>query len=75
MNSKDKREMNDQPAIIEDLNAQNAEEIKGGPIYLKVDGVDGDVTAERTTSAGTTSTGGGGGAGKVSMQDFHFVAK
>ena len=27
------------------------------------------------TNAGTHGNGSGGGAGKVSMQDFHFVAK
>ncbi|MGE0126828.1 MAG: hypothetical protein AB7U82_01895 [Blastocatellales bacterium] len=37
---------NNQQNIIEDLdvNEIEAEEVKGGPIYMKIEGVDGDVT-------------------------------
>jgi hypothetical protein len=72
MNSKNNHETNDQSVIIQDLDAQKTEEIKGGPIYVIIRSIDGDVTDQRTTSAGTTAVGGGGGAGKVQMQDFHF---
>jgi type VI secretion system secreted protein Hcp len=55
--------------------------------FLKIDGIDGE-SADKTyakwieissfswgatQSATTGGTGGGGGAGKVSLQDFHFV--
>lgn len=54
--------------------------------FLKIDGIDGE-SMDKThkadiqlqsfswgeTNAGTFSAGGGGGAGKVQMQDFHFV--
>ncbi len=54
--------------------------------FLKIDGVDGE-SQDKThkneiqllsfswgeTNAGTFAAGGGGGAGKVQMQDFHFV--
>ena len=54
--------------------------------FLKIDGVDGE-SQDKThkaeiqlmsfswgeTNAGTMLAGGGGGAGKVQMQDFHFV--
>lgn len=54
--------------------------------FLKIDGIQGE-SQDKThkseiqlhsfswgeTNAGTFSAGGGGGAGKVSMQDFHFV--
>jgi type VI secretion system secreted protein Hcp len=56
--------------------------------FLKVDGIDGESTDDKhrgeldieswswgETNAGTHAGGGGGGAGKVSMQDFHFVTK
>ena len=56
------------------------------PIYLKIDGIDGDVTVKGRekwievlsfswgmTNTGAGAHGGGGGAGKVVMQDFHFV--
>jgi type VI secretion system secreted protein Hcp len=56
--------------------------------FLKIDGIEGeshddkhkgDIDLESwswgETQAGTSHTGGGGGAGKVSMQDFHFVMK
>jgi type VI secretion system secreted protein Hcp len=56
--------------------------------FLKLKGVDGEATDDKhkneldieswtwgETNAGTHSTGGGGGAGKVSMQDIHFVVK
>ncbi|HEX7582856.1 MAG TPA: type VI secretion system tube protein Hcp [Gaiellaceae bacterium] len=56
------------------------------PIYLKIDGIDGEVTAagfEKTievlsfswgvTQSSSRGTGGGGGAGKASFQDIHFV--
>jgi type VI secretion system secreted protein Hcp len=55
--------------------------------FLKLDGIDGessdskhkgeiDITAWSwgASQSGTMAYGGGGGAGKVSMQDFHFVA-
>jgi type VI secretion system secreted protein Hcp len=54
--------------------------------FLKIDGIQGEAQDHKhkneimveswsfgETNAGTMSTGGGGGAGKVSMQDFHFV--
>ena len=54
--------------------------------FLKIDGIDGE-SQDKThkasiqlesfswgeTNAGTFSSGSGGGAGKVQMQDFHFV--
>ena len=56
--------------------------------FLKVDGIDGESTDDKhkneidvmsfswgETQSGTHAGGGGGGAGKVSMQDFHFVMK
>jgi type VI secretion system secreted protein Hcp len=56
------------------------------PIYMKIEGIKGDVTAEGheawievlsfswgMNQQGAAGRGGGGGAGKVSMQDFHFV--
>ena len=56
------------------------------PIYMKYDGIDGDVTAAGhekwievlsyswgMTQQGSHGAGGGGGAGKSSMQDFHFI--
>jgi type VI secretion system secreted protein Hcp len=60
----------------------------GGAVdfFLKIDGIDGESTDSKhkgeidlfswsfgATQSGTHATGGGGGAGKVSMQDFHFV--
>ena len=54
--------------------------------FLKLDGIDGESADDKhkgeidvaswswgATQSGTMSGGGGGGAGKVSMQDFHFV--
>lgn len=58
--------------------------------FLKLDGVDGESTDSKhkgeieiesfswgatNTPASTRGGGGGGGAGKVSMQDFHFVMR
>jgi type VI secretion system secreted protein Hcp len=56
--------------------------------FLKIDSIPGESTDEKRkeeidllswswgeTNAGSSATGGGGGAGKVSMQDFHFVMK
>ncbi len=56
--------------------------------YLKIDGIDGESADHKhkgsidiesfswgATQMGSHSSGGGGGAGKVSMQDFHFVMK
>lgn len=56
--------------------------------YLKIDGIEGESHDDKhkgeidleswswgCTQSGTSSGGGGGGAGKVSMQDFHFVMK
>lgn len=56
--------------------------------FLKVDGIDGESADSKhknsidveswswgEVQSGTHSAGGGGGAGKVSMQDFHFVMK
>ena len=56
--------------------------------FLKVDGIDGESTDDKhkneidleswswgETNSGTSRAGGGGGAGKVVMQDFHFVMK
>jgi type VI secretion system secreted protein Hcp len=56
--------------------------------FLKVDGIDGESTDDKhkneidvmswswgETQGGTHAGGGGGGAGKVVMQDFHFVMK
>jgi type VI secretion system secreted protein Hcp len=54
--------------------------------FLKIDGIQGESKADKhkdeidvssfswgATQSGTFAEGGGGGAGKVSMQDFHFV--
>jgi type VI secretion system secreted protein Hcp len=56
--------------------------------FLKLDGIKGESTDSKhkgeidiesfswgATQSGTHSAGGGGGAGKVQMQDFHFVMK
>jgi type VI secretion system secreted protein Hcp len=56
--------------------------------FLKIDGIDGESQDDKhkgeidleswswgETNAGTHAGGGGGGAGKVAMQDFHFVMK
>ena len=56
--------------------------------FLKIDGIDGESQDAKhkgeiqlesfswgATQTGTFAYGGGGGAGKVSMQDFHFVMK
>lgn len=56
--------------------------------FLKIDGIDGESTDGKhkneidlesfswgATQSGTHVGGGGGGAGKVQMQDFHFVMK
>jgi len=56
--------------------------------FLKIDGIEGESTDKAhgkeidvlsfswgETNSGTHAGGGGGGAGKVSMQDFHFVMK
>lgn len=56
--------------------------------FLKIEGVEGESTDSKhkneidvdswswgETNAGTHAFGGGGGAGKVSMQDFHFVMR
>ena len=56
--------------------------------FLKIDGIEGEAQDKThkneihlesfswgETNAGTMSAGGGGGAGRVAMQDFHFVMK
>ncbi len=56
--------------------------------FLKIDGIEGESADHKhkseidiesyswgETNHSTMSSGGGGGAGKVSMQDFHFVMK
>jgi type VI secretion system secreted protein Hcp len=56
--------------------------------FLKLEGIDGESTDHKykgsidveswswgETQSGTHHAGGGGGAGKVAMQDFHFVMK
>jgi type VI secretion system secreted protein Hcp len=56
--------------------------------FLKIDGIDGESADSKhkgeiellsfswgETQGGTFAQGGGGGAGKVSMQDIHFVSK
>jgi type VI secretion system secreted protein Hcp len=56
--------------------------------FLKIEGVDGESTDGKhageidieswswgASNVGSAATGGGGGAGKVSMQDFHFVMR
>lgn len=56
--------------------------------FLKIDGIEGESGDHKhkgeieleswsfgETNSGTMAHGGGGGAGKVSMQDFHFVMK
>jgi type VI secretion system secreted protein Hcp len=56
--------------------------------FLKIDGIDGESQDAKhkneidlesfswgATQAGTMAFGGGGGAGKVQMQDFHFVMR
>jgi len=50
MNNIETNEDNNQSVIIEDLNTKNDEEIKGGPIYMKIEGVEGSVTSANTTS-------------------------
>ena len=47
MKKQDKQEINNPQPVIEDLtvNQDQAAEVKGGPIYIKVEGVDGDVTS------------------------------
>lgn len=47
MKKQDNRKANDQQSVIEDLTVNEAEaaEVKGGPIYLKVEGITGDVTS------------------------------
>jgi len=57
-------------------------------MFLKIDGIDGESKDSKhsgeidiesfswgATQQGSSSHGGGAGAGKVSMQDFHFVKK
>jgi hypothetical protein len=46
MNQQDNRETNNTQILTEDLtiNETLSTKIKGGPIYMQVDGVDGDVT-------------------------------
>src|SRR5712691_1971915 len=56
--------------------------------FLKIDGIEGESQDSKhkgeidlesfswgETQSGTHAAGGGGGAGKVSMQDFHFVMR
>ena len=56
--------------------------------FLKIDGIEGESQDSKhkgeielfswsfgATQGGTSAGGGGGGAGKVSMQDFHFVMR
>lgn len=56
--------------------------------FLKIDGIEGEAQDSKhakeieleswsfgETNAGSSGYGGGGGAGKVAMQDFHFVMK
>ena len=56
--------------------------------FLKIDGIQGESQDDKhkneihldswsfgESNAGTFSVGGGGGAGKVQMQDFHFVKR
>jgi type VI secretion system secreted protein Hcp len=56
--------------------------------FLKIDGIDGESQDAKhkneidlesfswgATQGGTMAFGGGGGAGKVQMQDFHFVMR
>src|SRR5436309_614292 len=56
--------------------------------FLKIDGIEGESQDSKhkneidlesfswgETQSGTHGAGGGGGAGKVSMQDFHFVMR
>lgn len=47
MNKQDNHEANNQQSIIEDLtvNQDQATAVKGGPIYIRVDGIAGDVTS------------------------------
>ncbi|MDQ3009313.1 MAG: hypothetical protein M3X11_01215 [Acidobacteriota bacterium] len=50
---------NNTPAnLLEDLNLQEADatEVKGGPIYMKYDGIDGSVHATQNANAPTTQT-------------------
>ena len=46
MREKDKQEINNPQPMIEDLtvNEDQTAEVKGGPIYLRLEGVYGDVT-------------------------------
>lgn len=56
--------------------------------FLKIDGIEGESQDSKhkneieihswsfgATQGGTSASGGGGGAGKVSLQDFHFVMR
>jgi hypothetical protein len=47
MNQKDNCEANNTQILIEDLtiNENETAEVKGGPIYMQIDGVDGSVTS------------------------------
>lgn len=35
---------------IEEVTAEMAEQVKGGPIYMKIEGVDGSVTESRSST-------------------------
>ncbi|MEW6126835.1 MAG: hypothetical protein AB1757_07330 [Acidobacteriota bacterium] len=47
MNQQNKGEAHNQQTLVEDLTVTqaDAEVVKGGPIYLRVEGVDGSVTS------------------------------
>jgi hypothetical protein len=47
MNKQDNRETKTAQTLIEDLtvNKDVATDVKGGPIFMRIDGIDGDVTS------------------------------
>jgi len=47
MNQQNNREANNTQILIEDLtiNENQTAEVKGGPIYMQIDGISGDVTS------------------------------
>lgn len=52
MNEQNNQEANNQQPVIEDLtvNENQAGEVKGGPIFMKVEGIDGSVQQSHVQS-------------------------
>ncbi len=61
------QDTNNQSIIIEDLNAQDSEDIKGGPKKIFIGGLSVAETAPTSQAAGSS----GLSAGKVSYSDLH----